>query len=234
MRDERGRLLHRYRDGEAGLCASADDYAFFTWGLLELYEATFEVEHLKTALALTEDMFEDFWDDEGGGFYFTPDYGEVLLTRQKETYDGAIPSANSVAMSNLLRLGRITAAPELEERAAGIGRAFTAAARRYPAGHTQLLSAVGFGIGPTYEVVVAGDPEAEDTMAMLRALWSEYIPNKVVVLRPPGESPEITEVAEFTKPQASVNGAATAYVCRDYQCASPTSGVATMLERLKP
>jgi uncharacterized protein YyaL (SSP411 family) len=182
MRDEDGRLLHRYRDGEAAILANVDDYAFLIWGLLDLYEATFEVDYLREAVALNDELLTHFWDEKNGGLYFTPDDGEALITRQKEVYDGAIPSGNSVAMQNLLRLGRITADAELDEAAAAISRAFAGSVRAVPVGHSQLLQGVDFGIGPSHEVVIAGDPDSEDTQAMLRALRSRYVPNKVVLL----------------------------------------------------
>ncbi|MDR4507937.1 MAG: hypothetical protein MRJ65_06820 [Candidatus Brocadiaceae bacterium] len=104
MRRQDGRLLHRYRDGQADILAFADDYAFFIWGLLELYETNFDVRYLQTALDLNSEMINHFWDNQSGGFYFTANDMEELLVRQKDVYDGAIPSGNSVAVLNLFRL----------------------------------------------------------------------------------------------------------------------------------
>ncbi|MHA2429129.1 MAG: thioredoxin domain-containing protein [Candidatus Hermodarchaeia archaeon] len=112
MLDAKGRLLHRYRDKEAKILAFLDDYAFMIWGLLELYETTLEPEYLQKAVELNAELLTHFWDDVGGGFYFTSDDAEDLLVRKKDAYDGAIPSGNSVAMLNLLRLARITAESE--------------------------------------------------------------------------------------------------------------------------
>jgi len=161
LRDNNGRLLHRYREGEAGIMANIDDYAFLVWGLIELYEATFDVRYLQTALELNNESITHFWDDENGGFYFTPDDGEELLVRQKEINDGAIPSGNSVAMLNLLRLGRITADANLEQKASQIGNVFSKSVKRYPAGFTQFMVGLEFGLGPSYEVIIAGDSKAE-------------------------------------------------------------------------
>ncbi|MBN2447083.1 MAG: thioredoxin domain-containing protein, partial [Phycisphaerae bacterium] len=123
LRDERGRLLKRYCGGEAGLPAHLDDYAFVVWGLLELYEAAFEVRDLEAALTLTRQMLEHFWDEDAGGLFFTADDGEELPLRTKTAYDGAIPSGNSVAMLNLLRLARITGDAEFERKASAIASA---------------------------------------------------------------------------------------------------------------
>jgi uncharacterized protein YyaL (SSP411 family) len=233
LREPDGRLWHRYRDGQAGVQANLDDYAFLVWGLIELYEAIFDVKYLKAALELSGDMLGHFWDGGNGGLYLTPEDGENLLVRKKEIYDGAIPSGNSVAMLNLLRLGRMTAKPDWEEKAAAIGRAFSGSVRQSPRAHTQLMVALDFGLGPCYEVVIAGNAEAEDTKAMIRALRAHFLPNKVVLLNP-GEqdSPGISQLAPFTREQSSIEGKATAYVCLSYNCKLPTMDVGKMLELL--
>ena len=234
MRNPNGRLLHRYRDGEAALPANVDDYAFLIWGLIELYETTFEVRYLQRALELNNDLVKHFWDEEAGAFYFTADDAEKLLVRQKDIYDGAIPSGNSVAALNLLRLGRISGSTDLEEKAVKIGRAFSKAVRQSPSAYTQLLLAVDFATGPSYEVVIAGKAGAEDTKAMIRALRVHFLPNKVVILRPTEEeSPNITRIAEYTKYQSSIDGKATAYVCLNYTCKLPTTDSGKMLELLE-
>jgi len=233
MRKPDGRLLHRYRDGQAGVEANLDDYAFLVWGLIELYEAIFDARHLEVALELTSDMVRHFWDEDGGGLYLTPDDGESLFVRKKEIYDGAIPSGNAVAMLNLLRLGRMTATSGLEEKAARIGSAFSGSVNQSPSAHTQLMVALDFGIGPCYEVVIAGNAQAEDTKAMVKALRTRFLPNKVVLLNPDErESPEIAKLAEFTKNQSSIEGKATAYVCLNYNCKLPTTDIGKMLELL--
>ena len=230
MRKPDGRLLHRYRDGQVGIAANLDDYAFLVWGLIELYEAIFDVSYLEVALELKDDMLKHFWDDDVGGFYLTPDDGESLFVRKKEIHDGAIPSGNSVAMLNLLRLGRMTADFNLEEKAAKIGRAFSENVKRAPLAYTQLMVALDFGVGPSYEVVVAGDSQAADTKAMLKALMTQFMPNKIALLRPSEqESPDIIHLAEFTRYQSSIEGKATAYVCFNHSCEFPTTDITKML-----
>lgn len=234
MHRQDGRLLHRYRDGEAAVLANVDDYAFLIWGLIELYEATFETHYLKAALDLNEELIKYFWDEERGGFYFTADDAEDLIVRQKEIYDGAVPSGNSVAMLNLLRLGRITANYEYEDKAMKIVKVFSQDVSAVPSGYTQLMVALDFGIGPSYEVVIVGNPQSKDTKDMLEALRKHFIPNKVVILKPNNqESPDITRFAEFTKSQSSIDSKATAYVCLDYACKMPTTDIEKMLELLK-
>jgi len=229
-----GRLLHRYRDGEAAIQANIEDYTFLIWGLLELYEATFNTDFLKTAIDLNGNLMKHFWDDGQGGFYFTPDDGEDLLIRQKEVYDGPTPSGNSVAMLNLLRLGRITANPDLEEKAKKIGTVFSKQIKQSPPIYTLFMVALDFGTGPSCEVVIVGNSQAEDTKEMVKTLRRTYLPNKVVLLRPiEREEPDITRIARFTKDLRSIDDKATAYVCRDYHCEFPTTDISEMLELIK-
>lgn len=231
---EDGSLLHRFRDGAAGITSHLDDYAFLVWGLIELYETTFSVSHLKKALQLTDYMLEHFWDVDGGGLYFTSDEGESLLVRQKENYDGAVPSGNSVAMLNLLRLARITGNSGLEQKASQLARAFSGGVRQMPAAHTLMMTALDFAIGPAFEVVIAGDPRATDTRALLDALHSRFLPSVVTVLRPAGEdAPEISTLAPFTAQQLPVKGRAAAFVCVNHACNAPTTDPAAMLKLLK-
>jgi uncharacterized protein YyaL (SSP411 family) len=233
MRLADGRLLHRYRDGQAAVVANLDDYAFFIWGLIELYETTFDVNYLQRALDLNRDMISHFWDDKNGGFYFTPDDGENLIVRQKEVYDGAVPSGNSVAMLNLLRLGRITANAYFEEKAAKIGCAFSNTVKQLPVAHTQFMLALDYTTGPSYEIVIVGDPRGEDTTDVLKALRTQFIPNKVVVLRPSSQkAPDITRISAYTKNLASLDGKATVYVCTNYTCKMPTTNTNKMLDLL--
>ena len=233
VRTSDGRLLHRYRGGEAALTAYVDDYAFFIYGLLELYEATFDVNYLKTALELNEDLIRHFWDNDNGGFYFTTDDGESLLIRQKEIYDGTIPAGNSVAMLNLLRLGRITANTDFEEKAAKIGQAFYGDVRQLPAAYTQLMVVTDFTTGSSCEVVIVGNSQADDTKQMLAAIQGPFLPNKIVILRPTEqEFAEIDDIAPLIRSNPGIDNKATAYVCLDYNCRLPTTDISSTLELL--
>ena len=232
MKDEEGRLSHTYLGDDVFVSANIDDYAFFTWGLIELYEATFDPHYFAEALLLTEELLLRFWDDDDGGFYFTPDDGEDLLVRQKVAKDRELPSGNSAAVLNLLRLSRMTADPSLEAKAVDIVRSFALQIEGAPSDFSLMLSAVDLGVGPSYEVVIAGDPSADDTQAMLSALRGEFFPNKVVLLRPPGESPGIIRLAKYIKNNTSRNGQATACVCLNYYCELPTTDISQMLELL--
>jgi len=234
MRDRDGRILHRYRDGQAAVTAGADDYAFLIMGLLDLYEAVFETSYLKAALELNTAFLNHFWDEEHGGFYFTSDDAPLILTRVKKSYDGAVPSANSVAMMNLIRLARMTGGQALEETAGTVGRTLSFEVEKFPSSHAFLLMAVMFQVWGSSEVVISGDPETEDARAMMEALRRTYAPNKVVLSRPAGpDEPEIVQIAEFTQNQLPLNGRATAYICENRVCRRPVTDVGEMIRLLK-
>jgi hypothetical protein len=235
LTDDKGRLLKRYRQGKAGLSAHLNDYAFMVWGLLELYQATFEIKYLKDAVELNQQMLSHFWDEENGGLYMTADDSEKLLVRSKTIYDGAIPSGNSVAVFNLLRLGHMTGKADYLTKAERIIKSFSAEIAQHPAGHCQLMVALEFALNPNYEVVIVGHPQRKDTMSMLAALGKPFLPEKVVLFRPADHeaAAEITGIASFTLSMTAKNGRATAYVCREFACKLPTTRIDQMLENLR-
>ncbi len=228
-----GRLVHRYREGEIAINGMIDDYAFTIWALLELYETTFKVEYLKKAIQYNDKMIEHFWDKNKGGFFFTPDDGEELIVRKKEIYDGAIPSGNSVAMLNMIRISRITMDLSLEEKAVQMNKLFSTIIEQSLLSFTLFLSALEYTFGPSFEVVIVGNLNKTDTNEMLQALRSEYIPNKIVLFLPSDEEkPEISNVTDFVKYKSMKNGKATVYVCINRFCKFPTDDINKMLQLL--
>ncbi len=232
MLDDRGRLLHRFRDGEAAITANADDYAFLVSGLLDLYDATLEPRWLEESLRLTSEFVEHFLDPDGG-FYFTPDDGERLIIRKKEAHDGAIPSGNSLALRNLVRLSRVTGDARFEDAAAGLSRAFARRASLNPSAHAALLTSAQYALSPGHEVVVVGRADAADTRDMLDAIARTYDPGLTVMLRDPGEEPGLAGPASWTSELVMKGGRATAYVCRGRRCELPTTDVEEMVRALK-
>jgi uncharacterized protein YyaL (SSP411 family) len=233
MHDKRGRLSHRYRDNEAAIPAFLDDYAFLSWGLIELYEASFAPGFLRRAIELNDVMLEHFWDHENGGFYFSADDGEGMLVRKKELHDGAIPSGNSVAMLNLLRLSHLAGNSRYEEKAAHLLRACSKTIAEAPAAYTQFITALDFSLGPSSQVVIVGNPRSGDTMTMTETLQGSFIPNKVVIFRSTEEKdPDVVRLAEYARNLDSIDGKATAYVCRDFRCDLPTTDATQMLTLL--
>lgn len=232
MRDPEGGLLHRYRENEAGITGNADDYAFFIWGLMELYEATFELKYLKNAMELNEYFITHFFDHERGGFFFTPDNGETLLVRKREVYDGAVPSGNSVAMLNLIKLARITGRISLETYAERVNMAFSQAIDKMPSAFTFFMCALEFEAGSSCEVVITGVKGSDDTNEMINALNSGYYPNKITVYKPE-DNDDINVIAEYLRDYKCLDNKATAYVCRDNSCESPTTKAEEMMELIE-
>ena len=239
---QKGRLLHRYRAGQALITGMLDDYAFMSWGLIELYQATFEPGYLKKALELTSEILAHFWDGREGGFHFTPDYGEQLILRRKDLYDGAIPSGNSVAMMNLLRLAGLTGHQDLDRYARKLAGMFSGKVEQMPSAYCYFLAAADFAVGPSHEVVIAGYREAPDTAEMVSVFRKKYLPGSVILLRPPDtESTGITELAGFTQTMKPAAGRAAAYVCTGRTCHEPVSDIGkfekllseTMLQKKK-
>lgn len=227
-----GRLLHRFRDGQASIDAHADDYAFIIWALLELYETAFDVGHLTKALEYQSHLSAFFRDERDGGLFFTPTDAEKLLTRPKELYDGAMPSGNSVAFHNSLRLARITADGDMDETAHEIYRAFGEQADAMPTAFTHFLCGLDFAIGPASEVVIVGEGAQPETRAMLTALRGLYAPNKVVLLLNNENRAEFATLAPWVHEHKESGGKPTAYVCSNFTCALPTNDPEKMLELL--
>ena len=232
---EDGRLLHRYREGESAIPGMIEDYAFFIHGLFDLYQATFNPEYLKEAKRLTHEMLRLFWDEKDAGFFFTAHDAEKLLVRQKEIYDGAIPSGNSVAALDLIRLGRLTMEKEFEAKARALFKAFSNKISQMPSGYPQMFIALDFAIGPSKEIVIVGEREAKDTKEMIRIIYERFIPNKVVAFRPPQkkEALGIVHLVPFLKEQLPLEGKATAYVCENYVCKLPVTTIEELQKLIK-
>jgi uncharacterized protein YyaL (SSP411 family) len=231
MRTAEGGLLHRYRDGEAAIPAFADDYAFVILGLIELYETTFDTHYLSDALALNMHFQAHFLDPEQGGYFSVSDEAEVLFARKKEIYDGAIPSANSVACENLIRLSRLTGDMAHEEHANSLARHFGSRVKDNPAAYAWFLCAIDWAAGHSQEIVIAGDTGAPDTERMIAAVRSRYLPNCTVLFRSTSEpATALVTLAPFTKDLVRKEGKATAYVCSAHTCSIPITDMDALEE----
>ena len=225
-RAEDGILLRRYRAGEAAIEGFADDYAFLIQGLLDLYEASFDVEHLTWALALQKKQDALFWDDRTGGYFDTTGGDADILLRTKESYDGAEPSASSVALQNLLRLAQMTDDAGLRGRAERTFAAFAGTLRVTPHAMPQMMAAFDFYLDKPMQIVIAGKPEAKDTLAMRREIHSHFVPNKVLLLADGGKGQAVlAQHLKFIETVRMIGGKATAYVCADCVCKAPTTDV---------
>ena len=234
LRTEDGRLLARYRDGEAAYPGYLDDYAYLQWGLLELFEATLRPEYLRRALNLLDQMKDLFWDPEGGGFFFYGNDAEQLIARPKEVYDGAMPSGNSVAAMNILRLARITGREDLSDLARRQFRAFAGVISDYPRGHTFFLTALQSALNPSREIVITGPEGSEAVKSMVEAVHREFLPETVLVFRPEnGQAGEIEALAPMVRGRTPVDGMPAAYICENFACHEPTTDVNRLISMIR-
>ncbi len=233
LSDERGRLLRRWREGLTSGPGYLEDYAFLVWGLLELHAADGDPQWLDQALRLTDLAGEFFADQLHGGYYFSPHDGERLLIRDKEFYDGALPSGNSVMALNLVRLARLTGRSELERAAGKLFRACGEGLTSQPMAHTQMLVALDLALSPGQEVVIAGDPADPAAQALAAAARRGFAPQRCLLWLPPGEAGQrVRELAPFTTGMGPVEGRPAAYVCRDFACQRPVSDPGELAEAL--
>ncbi|MDR3592577.1 MAG: thioredoxin domain-containing protein [Negativicutes bacterium] len=232
IRPADGRLLARYREGEAAYPAYIDDYAFLLWAMVELFETTQQPWLLKKAAALAADMIRLFWDEDRYGFFFCGADSEDLIARPKELYDGAMPSGNSVAAYALLRLARLTDDREMEGIVAKMVSAFAGEVNRHPRAHTFFLMALQGFLAPPRHLVIAGD--RDDPLA--RQLWREashsFIPDTLVVFCSPAESGELAEVVPVARGKTAAPGKAAAYLCENFACQLPVTDVGELREKL--
>jgi uncharacterized protein YyaL (SSP411 family) len=228
-----GRLLRRYRDGEAAIPAFAEDYAFLARGLLDLYQATFDANRLRQALELAGQLHSRFGDPSGGGLYDTAADSERLVLRPRAVYDGAIPSANSVALEVFATLSLLTGDHEWADRAQNVLQAFSRQVGDHPTGYPQFLQGAALILDPTREVVVSGPAKREDTQALLQAVWETYAPETVALLRPATDAAgQIAKLAPFASGMKPVRGAAAAYVCQNFTCQQPLTDPAQLRSTL--
>ncbi|MFW9920005.1 MAG: thioredoxin domain-containing protein [Candidatus Thorarchaeota archaeon] len=233
LHDAQGILLHRYRDGEATISAFLDDYAFLIWALIELYQTTFKVQYIQQAMQYLDVLISEFWDPMQGGLYFTGIHSEKILSRQIEGYDGAIPSGNSVAMYNLIRMGRMLGAIEYEDKAMKIAEHFSSILSTAGTGFSMMLIALEFSLGPTHEIVIAGDAEASETIDMISLLSKEFLPRATVLLRgTENQRAMLSKLAPYTKYHESIKKKPTAFVCIEKNCKLPTTEIGQVRELL--
>jgi len=227
-----GRLWHRYREGEVKVEGNLDDYSFLIWGLLELHQSTLDSNYLEMALELNQTIMDYFLDREGGGFYFTARDAEKVLVRKKEAYDAAIPSGNSVAYLNLLRLATLLEDQEIRRTAMHLDMAFASIIKGAPTGFTMFLSALQFRLGPSFNVVISSREDDPGTRNMLHGLRGRYLP-QVTLLQYSGDENWLKNKVEALASKIPLEGMVTAYVCGPGTCYPPTHDLEEVIRVLE-
>ena len=226
-----GKLLKRFRLDKAGLSPHLDDYSFMVWGLLNLYEATFNVDYLSRAIGLMEVMVEDF-SDENGGFYIGSKDAEKLMVRAKDSYDSAIPSGNSVAVLNLFRLAKMTGDTKWSTLGEKTLKAFTSQAKQSPSGFSFMLTGFMFNQMNSKELVIVSNGINQDTKEAIRKIRSIYSPHMVVLLKDVSKTSDLEKIAPWTEAHTLMDGKQTYYLCENFSCKRPTTNVKTILNYL--
>ncbi len=225
---EGGRLYATYGKGRARHTGYLTDYAFLIEGLLELYQWNGEWRWaLDEAARLAEVTLQYFWDAEGGGFFFTASDHERLIHRTKAATDSAIPSGNSAMVHNLLKLSVLLGREDLRVKAAEILRAFGAAMEQHPFAYDRMLAGLDAWRQGYVEIVVAGPAEDARTRELLRVVYQQYLPNKLVVrvAKPDHSLPLLAG-------RTPVEGRPAAYVCRNYVCRRPVTAADDLAREL--
>ncbi len=220
LQTREGKLLARYCDGESKYPGSADDYAFFIWGLIELYQATFDESYLQKALSLDRIFIDNFFDPNEGGFFLSDKDAEAMLTRPKEIYDGAMPSANAISVYNNMRLSKLTHDITLTELTTKTLETFMADIEAIPMGHTFSAIDILCHQKGSIDAVLVAD-HADQLKEMLSILRSKYHPFLNIKVVNSGEQKE----------HCLIDGLPTVYLCKGFTCMPPVTS-ALELEKL--
>jgi uncharacterized protein YyaL (SSP411 family) len=213
-----GHLMRVFHKGKCQGKGYSEDYAFFIQALIDLYEATFKIEYLKEAIELNEKMIGQFWDEQNGGFFFTGKENEFLIARSKSPYDNAIPSTNSIAIFNLLRLSYLTGDESLKKKAEQTLQLFYSFLLEHPTGFAQMLSGFSFFLNPE-EIGIIGSKNDPRTESMIKEIYLTYLPNKILSLRDP-QMPAEGNWFPFLR-EKGVPEVPTTFVCKGFTCLPP-------------
>jgi uncharacterized protein YyaL (SSP411 family) len=232
-RGDAQRLLRRYRDGEAAVDAFCEDYAFLTWGLLELFQASGEAACLERAIDLSRIQAELFFDERDGGWFSTTGKDPSVLLRLKEDYDGAEPSGASVTVRNLILFADLVGESSYADRARRTleryGSHIAPVVRVMPF----MVSNVAYWHGRKGQIVIAGPRETPQTAALEQAVARRYLPFAAVIPLEPGAAQQaLAARMPWLGAMAPRDGQPSAYVCHDFTCHAPVTDPAALDRQL--
>jgi uncharacterized protein YyaL (SSP411 family) len=228
-----GKLHRRFRQGELAIEAFLEDHAFLIEGLLDLHEASFEPRWLEEAVRLGKDMLRLFRDERDGAFFSSGAHHEALPVREKEFYDGAVPSGNSVAFLGLLRLAEITQDPAFRKAADSMEDVAAAVIGRSSESHPYLLCGAWFRLAGPKEVIIAGAPDDPFTRAMKEGTHRLFAPAKVVAWAASAEdAAKLAKLVPLIEGKGPIEGKPAGFVCRNGVCALPARDIETFRRQL--
>ncbi len=228
---ETKRLWHTTKEGKTHTNGFLSDYANLAAGMLDTYEAAQDPQWLEYAIQITDAMIENFWDKENGGFFFTGNNHEELIARTKDPMDNALPSGNSIAVMNLLRLSEMTGNQAYREKAHQTFAAFSNMISQMPSAFAQMLSAMNFHLSSPKEIVLSAE-ESAHVRDFQSALFNAFLPNKVVIYNTDKHRETLSEYTAIAEGKTPLNGSAAAYVCEKFSCKLPVSSVKEMKEQI--
>jgi uncharacterized protein len=232
--EEKSKLLYRnYREGRSAIEAFADDYAFLIQALLDLYEASFDVEWLKFATQLQETQDRLFFDEKNGGYFSTSGKDESVFLRMKDDNDGAEPAASSVTALNLLRLSQLRDDKQMAKRASKTTDAFAITLSNFPSAMPQMLVALDYSLSKPRQIVIAGKKDAPETKALLKEVHRHFLPKTILLLADGSDGQKyLGEKNEAIRAMSMVEGKPAAYVCENFTCKAPVTDPKLVAELL--
>ncbi|KHD36794.1 thioredoxin [Clostridium acetobutylicum] len=229
--DANGRLLSRYRHGEASIKGYLTDYSFLIWGLIELYEATYKSEYIEKAIKLNNDLIKYFWDDKNKGLFLYGSDSEELISRPKEIYDGAIPSGNSVSALNFIRLSRLTGSYDLEDKCTEILQSFSEEIESYPMGYSFSLLSVLFLGKKSKEITLVSNSYDNTSKEFLEVMNDKYNPLSTFIYYIKGDK-TLENVSNFVSDYQPLNDKPTVYICENFSCNAPVTNISDLKKLL--
>lgn len=225
--DNKGELLHRFKDGDSAIEANLDDYTFIIAASLDLFELTQNPKYLKKTIELNDILVKKFLD-KNGGFFFTSDTAEKLIVRKKELYDGAYPSGNSVQLLNLIRMSKFTGNTEYEEIADRMMKFFSAQVKNHPFAYTQFLTGLTFLLNKSYEIIINGISSNTDVQNAIKYFQKSYIPNKILLFN--SNDAELLKLAPFLSQFRNIDKQLTINICQNFECKLPVNTINEAME----
>jgi hypothetical protein len=230
--EEKSKLLYRnYREGRSAIEGFTDDYAFVVHALLDVYEASFDIEWLKFAIELQETQDRLFFDEKNGGYFSTSGKDASVFLRMKDDNDGAEPAASSVAALNLLRLSQVRDDPQLTERARKTIDTFATTLSHFPSAMPQMLVALDFSLSKPRQIVIAGKRDVPETKALLKEVHRHFLPKTILLLADGSDGQKyLGEKNEAIRTMSNIEGKSAAYVCENFTCKAPVTDSSKLAE----
>lgn len=225
---QEGRLLRTWGQGKAQLNAYLDDYAYFANALLDLASVDMDPVWFEHAQILTNAMLRHFWDESENSLFYTSDDHETLVTRPRSHYDGSIPSGTSMAVFLLIRMARLKGKEDYEKKAEALINMYAPFFTRMPDQFSNLVCAADFFLSPHLEIAVIADPKDKNWTEYVFAIYSRYLPNKVVLSSRP-DRPLETPVTDDRK---LVEDKPTVYICQNFTCEKPIAKLDQLKEKI--